>query len=118
MHFVWRNTGVRFSGYIPDKFKIPVSAVLVIIVLLIGALSGPESQGNIRGNRAVSLFGLVVTIIFYRIVIYPIILYDILVNGLRMPGSGKQYSPDLLELTVGASRALELFATLALCHNQ
>lgn len=58
MHWIWNNTGVRFASVIPDKLKIPLGAILVISVILIGAFASPESQDNTLGNRAVSLFGL------------------------------------------------------------
>lgn len=60
MHFVWRNTGVRFGSYIPEKMRVPAGALLTIAVIIVGAFASPESEGNTRANRAVSLFGLVV----------------------------------------------------------
>lgn len=62
MHWVWNNTGVRFATFIPDKLKIPLGALLVFAVLLIGGFASPESEDNTRANRAVSLFGLAVVI--------------------------------------------------------
>ena len=62
MHWVWNNTGVRFAGLLPDAWKIPLGATLVVAVIFIGAFASPESQDNTRDNRAVSLFGLVVII--------------------------------------------------------
>ena len=47
---------------IPDKLKIPLGAVFVVGVMLIGAFASPESEDNNRSNRAVSLFGLAVII--------------------------------------------------------
>lgn len=47
---------------IPDKLKVPLGALLVVCVMLIGGFASPESQDNTRGNRAVSLFGLAVII--------------------------------------------------------
>ena len=47
---------------IPEQLKIPLGALLVVGVILIGAFVSPESKDNTRDNRAVSLFGLVVII--------------------------------------------------------
>ncbi len=58
MHFVWNNTAVRIASFVPEKLKIPASAMIVVAVLLIGAFASPEGVDNTRDNRAVSLFGL------------------------------------------------------------
>lgn len=60
MHFVWNNVAVRFVGLIPEKMRLPLGAVVVVGVLVIGAFASPESLDNNRANRAVSLFGLAV----------------------------------------------------------
>ena len=62
IHWVWEETGVRFAVLLPDRFKIPLAALLVVSVFLIGGFASPESQDNTRDNRAVSLFGLAVFI--------------------------------------------------------
>ncbi|CAD6593838.1 MAG: hypothetical protein ASARMPREDX12_007695 [Alectoria sarmentosa] len=62
MHSVWENTGVRFAELLPNRFKIPLGAVMVLAVFLIGGFASPESEDNTRDNRAVSLFGLAVFI--------------------------------------------------------
>ena len=62
IHWVWEETGVRFAELLPDRFKIPLAALLVVSVFLIGGFASPESEDNTRDNRAVSLFGLVVFI--------------------------------------------------------
>ena len=62
MHWVWSNTAVRITTFIPEKLRISAAAVLVIAVILIGSFVSPESQDNTRSNRAVSLFGLAVFI--------------------------------------------------------
>jgi CNT family concentrative nucleoside transporter len=62
MHWVWNQTGVRFANLIPEKLRIPLGALLVIAVIIVGAMASPESADNTRDNRAVSLFGLVVFI--------------------------------------------------------
>lgn len=63
IRFVWKNTGVRVAELIPDKLKIPLGALIVVAVLLIGGFASPVSQDNTRDNRAVSLFGLAVIIL-------------------------------------------------------
>lgn len=60
MHFVWNNVAVRLVGLIPEKMRLPLGAVVVVGVLVIGAFASPESLDNNRANRAVSLFGLAV----------------------------------------------------------
>jgi concentrative nucleoside transporter, CNT family len=62
MHRIWNNTGVRFAAMIPEKFRIPLSAFVVIAVILIGSFVSEEARDNTRANRAVSLFGLAVLI--------------------------------------------------------
>lgn len=62
MHFVWRNTGPKIANFIPEKLRVPAGALIVTGVMLIGAFASPESRDNTRANRAVSLFGLAVTI--------------------------------------------------------
>ncbi|KAL8832778.1 MAG: hypothetical protein Q9191_000050 [Dirinaria sp. TL-2023a] len=63
MRWVWNNTGVRFAETIPERLKIPLGALLVIGVMLVGGFASPETQDNSRANRAVSLFGLAVIIV-------------------------------------------------------
>lgn len=62
IHWTWDKTGVRFAELFPDRLKIPLAALLVVSVFLIGGFVSPESEDNTRDNRAVSLFGLVVFI--------------------------------------------------------
>ena len=62
IHWAWEKTGLRFPELFPDRFKIPLAALLVVSVFLIGGFASPESEDNTRDNRAVSLFGLVVFI--------------------------------------------------------
>lgn len=60
MHFVWEHTGVKFASMIPERFRIWCGAALTVSVIVIGSFASPESEGNTRANRAISLFGLVV----------------------------------------------------------
>ncbi|KAK7720591.1 hypothetical protein SLS57_005370 [Botryosphaeria dothidea] len=62
MHFVWNNTGVRFAALIPEKLRLPLSALLVFAVFLIGTFASEESADNTRGNRAISIVGLLIFI--------------------------------------------------------
>ena len=62
MRWVWNNTAVRVTELIPDKLRLPLAALLVVAVILIGGFASPESLDNTRVNRAVSMFGLVVII--------------------------------------------------------
>ncbi|KAF2091245.1 hypothetical protein K490DRAFT_71459 [Saccharata proteae CBS 121410] len=62
MHVVWNNTGVRFAALIPQKLALPLSALLVVAVFLIGTFASPVSQDNTLDNRAISLLGLVIFI--------------------------------------------------------
>jgi len=41
---------------------VPFAAALVVAVICVGTFASPEVEDNTRANRAVSLFGLVVTI--------------------------------------------------------
>jgi CNT family concentrative nucleoside transporter len=65
MHWVWNNTGVRFTSYIPEKMRVPAGAGLTIAVIIVGSFASEESADNTRANRAVSLFGLLVFIFFF-----------------------------------------------------
>ena len=63
MRSAWRNTAVRFVALVPDNFRTPLGAFIVVMVLVIGGFVTPESADNTRANRAVSLFGLAVIIL-------------------------------------------------------
>ncbi|KAG8533801.1 uncharacterized protein KY384_001542 [Bacidia gigantensis] len=62
MHWVWTNTGVRFTALVPEKLRLPLSGAFVVAVFLIGGFASAESKDNTRANRAVSLFGLAVIV--------------------------------------------------------
>ncbi|KAF3216920.1 hypothetical protein TWF192_002770 [Orbilia oligospora] len=62
MHFVWDNTGVKVANLVPERLRIWCGAAITISVIVIGSFASPESAGNTRANRAVSLFGLVVLV--------------------------------------------------------
>ena len=56
LSWVWRATSVRFVELLPDRFKIPLAALLVVSVFLIGGFVSPESEDNTRVNRAVCTY--------------------------------------------------------------
>lgn len=62
MRWTWNNTGVKIAAMVPEKLKLPLGAILVVGVMIIGAFASPESKDNTRDNRVVSLFGLAVII--------------------------------------------------------
>lgn len=62
MHWAWDNTGVRFGNVIPERWRIPAGAALVVAVIIVGSFASEETAENTRENRAVSLFGLAVFI--------------------------------------------------------
>ena len=54
------------SKMIPAKLRTPLSAAGAIAVVIIGTFATEESADNTRGNRAISLVGLLIFIgIFY-----------------------------------------------------
>ncbi|KAJ6264357.1 hypothetical protein Dda_0502 [Drechslerella dactyloides] len=63
MHWIWENTGVRFVNLIPERFRLWCGAALTVAVIVIGSFASPESAGNTRANRAISLLGLVLLIL-------------------------------------------------------
>ena len=62
MHFVWNHTGVLVYNNIPEKLRIPAAAAVTVAVFLVGSFVSKESADNTRGNRAISLLGLVIMI--------------------------------------------------------
>ena len=53
MHFVWNHTGVKFANLIPDKLRLPLGALLVVAVIVIGTFATAESQDNTRAVRVI-----------------------------------------------------------------
>ena len=60
--WAWEEISVHFAQLLPDRYKTPLAALVVVSVFLIGGFASPESEDNTRDNRAVSLFGLAVFI--------------------------------------------------------
>ncbi|KAL9090235.1 MAG: hypothetical protein Q9159_002040 [Coniocarpon cinnabarinum] len=63
IHWTWRNTGTRVYEQIPEQMRVPAGALVVIAVILVGAFASKESADNTRANRAVSLFGMLVSVL-------------------------------------------------------
>ena len=61
-YWVWNKTVPPAVNVIPEKWRLPLGAVGVIAVFLLGSFISAESEDNTRENRAVSLFGLLVFI--------------------------------------------------------
>lgn len=62
LNWAWRNSAMKVSNVIPEKFRLPAGAFVVVAVFFVGAFATEESAGNTRANRAISLFGLLVLI--------------------------------------------------------
>lgn len=45
---LWNRTAVRLVEVLPDTYKLPLGALLVVAVILIGGFASPESQDNTR----------------------------------------------------------------------
>lgn len=62
VRFIWASTAVKAGSLIPEKLRLPLGALLVLVVFLLGSFITEETAGNTRDNRAISLFGLLVFI--------------------------------------------------------
>ncbi|KAM5475324.1 hypothetical protein MauCBS54593_001800 [Microsporum audouinii] len=62
IYWLWSHTAEPAARLIPTKLQTPLSAALVVCVIVIGAFVSEESQDNTRANRAISLFGLALLI--------------------------------------------------------
>lgn len=60
MAFVWAHTARPFVSLIPERLRLPASALVCIGTIIIGSFASPTAPGNNRADRAVSLFGLAV----------------------------------------------------------
>ena len=60
----WNVTIVRYIEIIPESFRVPLGAIFVLVVVLVGTFASPTSKDNSYANRAVSLAGL---LLFYAI---------------------------------------------------
>jgi hypothetical protein len=60
LFWTWEHTAVSATNRIPEKLQIPLAAVLVIAVFLIGTFASPQSSNNTFQNRGISIAGLVV----------------------------------------------------------
>ena len=48
MHYAWNSSGVRLAALVPEQWKTPSGAFLVVAVIVIGSFASPESQDNTR----------------------------------------------------------------------
>jgi CNT family concentrative nucleoside transporter len=62
LRYVWNGSAVKVAHLIPERLRIPLAALGVMAVIIIGAMASEEVGDNTRANRAVSLFGLLVFI--------------------------------------------------------
>ncbi|PGH04674.1 CNT family concentrative nucleoside transporter [Blastomyces parvus] len=62
MRWVWHRTAIPVVSFIPEKYRTPLGALVVVAVFVVGSFASEESADNTRENRAVSLFGLLVLI--------------------------------------------------------
>lgn len=60
INFVWTNAVQKPAHIIPEHLRMWAAAAGTIAVFIIGTFASGETPGNTRGDRAVSLFGLVV----------------------------------------------------------
>lgn len=60
--FVWMKAVYAPVQMIPAKLRLPLGAAGTIAVFIVGTFTTAESADNTRGNRAISLFGLLVFI--------------------------------------------------------
>ncbi|KAF2668461.1 hypothetical protein BT63DRAFT_374212 [Microthyrium microscopicum] len=60
LRWIWKQSAVRIRDLLPEKARLPIAALITIIVIVVGAMASPEALDNTRANRAVSLFGLAV----------------------------------------------------------
>ncbi|KAH7368025.1 sodium/nucleoside cotransporter [Plectosphaerella cucumerina] len=63
--WTWQKTAVAVYDRLPARWRTPLGAAVTVVVIIIGAMASPEHSDNTRENRAVSLFGLVVTIAIF-----------------------------------------------------
>lgn len=59
---IWNHTAVPIGQFVPEKYRIPAAAVLVISVILAATFSSPQTAENNFKNRGISVVGL---FIFY-----------------------------------------------------
>ena len=57
--WIWRHTLGRLGDTIPAVVQVPLSALVVVAVILLGTFLSPQSADNNYGNRAISLAGLI-----------------------------------------------------------
>lgn len=60
LSLAWRTTSTKGTSLIPPKLRLPISAAIVITLIVVVAMISPEFEDNTRVNRAVSLSGLAI----------------------------------------------------------
>lgn len=60
VYWTWTHTFVPLGNLIPSKLQIPLAAVLVVMVILMGTFLSPQSSDNNYKNRGISILGLFV----------------------------------------------------------
>ena len=63
--FLWTNIVGRTVAFIPDRLRLPLSAIGTIAVICLGTFIEPDDEDNTRANRAISCFGLIVFLFFF-----------------------------------------------------
>lgn len=62
INFVWSNAVQKPVRTIPENLRLPLAAAGTIAIFIVGSMASPTAPGNNRGDRAISLFGLLVFI--------------------------------------------------------
>ena len=60
MVWLWRHLILSLAERMPPKYRAPMTAILVVTVILTGTFSSPELSDNNYRNRAISMAGLLV----------------------------------------------------------
>jgi CNT family concentrative nucleoside transporter len=62
LRFIWKNTGVRIMHIVPEKWRVPGGAFVVVAVYMVGTFVTGETVANTRADRAISCLGLAIFI--------------------------------------------------------
>ena len=58
--WVYDRTAIRVYNYIPPRYRVWLAALVTLAIICIGSFVSEESVDNTRGNRAISILGLLV----------------------------------------------------------
>lgn len=64
-NWVWKRTFIRCRDMIPQKFWIPIEALLVVMTVLVTTFASPETDSSTLRDRGISFFGYVVFYAFF-----------------------------------------------------